>query len=208
MSQAQSQDSTHLLLQLMRRVGISSFKSLSQASGVSERQLLYLRRGEVQRLRLEVFEKLAQALQVPVGELLTTFTGVGEGTTELRQEYQRLQAQLQTQQQELRQEFQQAGLDVLESWLKNWPLAISKVQDGSLTDPMTLVRLVQPVEKLVQQWGVERLAAVGDRVLYDPQWHTLTNGSAQPGDRVIVKRPGYRQGDKLLHRTQVSPLQD
>ncbi|MCD8489802.1 MAG: hypothetical protein LRZ84_24465 [Desertifilum sp.] len=55
MSPAQSQDATHSLLELMQRVGISSFKALSRVSGVSERQLLYLRRAQVQRLRLEVF---------------------------------------------------------------------------------------------------------------------------------------------------------
>ncbi|MDL5052691.1 helix-turn-helix transcriptional regulator [Oscillatoria laete-virens NRMC-F 0139] len=208
MSPAQSQDATHSLLELMQRVGISSFKALSRVSGVSERQLLYLRRAQVQRLRIEVFFKLAPVLQVPVGELLATFAGVGEASGEVRQAYERLEAQLQVQRQELLQEFQQASLDTLETWLRNWPIAVAKVKEGTLTDPMTLVRLVQPVEKLMQQWGVEPLAQVGDEVAYDPQWHTLNEGSAQPGDRAIVKRPGFRQADKLLHRSLVVPLKD
>ena len=65
-----SQDFTHRLRELMRSVGFSSFKALSQSAGVSERQLLRLRRGEIANLRVDALLKLSQTLQVSVGELL------------------------------------------------------------------------------------------------------------------------------------------
>ncbi len=64
-----SPDFTHRLRELMQAVGFSSFRALSQAAGVSENQILRLRRGDTQ-LRVETLLKLSHVLQVPVSELL------------------------------------------------------------------------------------------------------------------------------------------
>jgi molecular chaperone GrpE (heat shock protein) len=64
-----SPDFTHRLRELMQSVGFSSFRALSQAAGVSENQILRLRRGDTQ-LRVETLLKLSHVLQVPVSELL------------------------------------------------------------------------------------------------------------------------------------------
>ena len=64
-----SPDFTHRLRELMQSVGFSSFRALSQAAGVSENQILRLRRGDTQ-LRVETLLKLSHVLQVPVSKLL------------------------------------------------------------------------------------------------------------------------------------------
>jgi DNA-binding Xre family transcriptional regulator len=206
--------------QLMQRVGVSSFKALSQKAGVSERQLRKLRQGQGLKLRGETLLKLSCALQVSVNELLEMFSsgstlpvfqvdgGEDNSLTALRQEYQRLQQQLEHQREIVRQEFQQSSLQVLESWLVQWPTAANAAQQNQQLPAVRLLPLVRPVEQLVQEWGVEAIAAVGSELPYDPQWHQLMAGTAQPGELVRVRYTGYRQGEKLLYRAKVSPIGD
>ena len=219
MAEAASQDYTHSLQNLMQQVGISSFKALARSSGVSERQLIRLRRREVEQMRVDVLLKLSQALQVPLAELVSTFSSVelpGENTApppeskqaiaDLKREYQRLQVQLEQQRQALWQEFQQSSLQVLESWLVQWPTAAHKAQENPQLSAVRLLPLLRPIEQLIRQWGVEAIAPVGAELPYDPQLHELFEGMAQPGETVKVRYTGYYQGDKLLYRAKVSPL--
>ncbi|NEO49650.1 MAG: nucleotide exchange factor GrpE, partial [Moorea sp. SIO4A3] len=122
-----------------------------------------------------------------------------------KQEYQRLEQQLEQQRETLMQEFQQSSLQVLESWLVQWPTAAYAAQQNQQLPAVRLLPLVKPVEQLLEKWGVEAIASVGDELPYDPQQHQLMSGTAQPGDRVRVRYTGYRIGDKLLHRAKVSP---
>lgn len=70
MSQA---DFTQNLQNLMQKVGFASFKSLSLAAGVSQWQILQLRRGKIRQMRVEVLLKISQVLQISGGELAETF---------------------------------------------------------------------------------------------------------------------------------------
>ncbi len=222
-TQSYSQDFTHQLQQLMQQVGVSSFKALSRQAGVSERQVRRLRQGQVGQLRVETLLKLSQALQVSVSEFLSTFSSVSilpvsqvdEGNASvaapqmleaLRQEYQRLQQQLEQQRETLMQEFQQSSLQVLEPWLVQWPTAAYAAQQNQQLPAVRVLPLVRPVEQLVQEWGVEAIASVGSELPYDPQWHQLMEGTAQPGELVRIRYIGYRVGEKLLYRAKVSPI--
>jgi DNA-binding Xre family transcriptional regulator len=66
-------DRTQMLQNLMQQVGIASFKALSRAAGVSERQILRLRQGKLEQMRLDILLKLSQVLQIPLSELVATF---------------------------------------------------------------------------------------------------------------------------------------
>jgi molecular chaperone GrpE (heat shock protein) len=218
MTQVLQQDFTHRLQDLMQRVGISNYKVLSKAAAVSERQLLRLRRGELQQMRLEVLLKLSQALQVSLTELVATFSEVElnaetapleelqQAVANLKQEYQRSQAQLANQRQELWQEFQRSSLQAIESWLLQWPTAAEKARENPQLAAVKLLPLVRPIEQLLQKWGLEAIAPVGAEIPYDPQQHQLLEGTAQPGEKVKVRYIGYRQGEKLLYRAKVSPI--
>ncbi|GET42519.1 helix-turn-helix domain-containing protein [Microseira wollei] len=208
----QTQDYTHQLQQLMQRVGISSFRALSRSCGVSQRQLKRIRTGEISQMRSEDLIKLSQALEVPVSELWSNFSTVElnwgaeseEPSLALQQEYERLQAQLKQQRESLMQEFQRESLQVLESWLLQWPTAAYAAGQNPQLAAVKLLPLLRPVEQLLQQWGVEAIATVGAEIEYDPQVHQLMEGTAVAGDRVKVRYTGYRHGDRLLFRAKVS----
>lgn len=211
---------TQKLQDLMQRVGILSYKTLSRTAGVSERQILRLRRLGVEQMRLDVLLKLSQALQISLQELVATFSGqellpnkatppqeLLQQITDLKTEYDRLQLQLQQQRLTLQQEFQQSSLQLLESLLLQFPTAAHKARENPQLSAVNIIPLVEkPLERLLQQWGIEAIASVGAELPYDPLLHQLMDGIAQPGDIVRVRYIGYRQGDKLLYRAKVSPL--
>lgn len=207
---------TQLLQQLMQQVDIASFRQLSRTAGVSERQLKRLRQGQVAQMRLETLLKLSKVLQVPVNKLLEMFAPelipfeaaqASEDLITLQQEYQHLRQQLKQQRENLQQEFQQSSLQVLESWLIQWPTAAYAAQQNEQLPAVRLLPLMRPVESLLQQWGVEAIASVGAEVPYNPQEQQLMSGTAQPGDIVRVRYTGYRQGNRLLYRAKVSPVE-
>ena len=216
MTEAPNLDFTDSLQQLMQRVDVTSFKALREQSGVSEKQLRRLRKGEIKQLRVEVLLKLAQTLQLSVNDLLTTFSPVGvhgcaplqdaESLSALKQEYQRLQQQLETQRETLKQEFQQSSVQILESWLLQWPTAAYAAGQNQQLPAVRLLPLVRPVEQLMQEWGVEAIASVGSEIPYNPQWHQLMDGTALAGELVKVRYTGYCLAGKLLHRAKVSPI--
>lgn len=200
---------------LMQQAGISDLEELSRKAGVSSLQLLRLRRGLALQTRVEILLKISRGLNISLSELLATFapetitdTGTQETASleELQQEYQRLQSQLEQQRMTLIQEFQQGSLQILESWLLQWPTAAYRAKENPQLDAVKLLPLVRPVEQLIQQWGIEAIAPVGSQVTYNPYLHQLLEGTAQPGDPVLVRYTGYRQGDKLLYRAKVSPI--
>jgi transcriptional regulator with XRE-family HTH domain len=199
-----SLDYTERLRELMHLQGIASFKQLSDRAKVSEKQLRHLRRGHIQQVRLETLIKLSHGLGISIAELMSQFELIEPEP--LQQEYQRLQTRLEEQRQELWQEFQQASLQTLESWLLQWPTAAYAAQNNPQAPAVKLLPLLKPVEQLLQDWGIEAIATIGSEIPYDPQQHQLMDGTAAAGDPVRVRYTGYRQGDRLLYRTKVSPV--
>jgi molecular chaperone GrpE (heat shock protein) len=216
-------DFTQKLQELMQQAGISSFKALSHTAGVSERQILRLRRFGCAQMRVDVLLKLSQALRVSFSELVTSFSQLnfiekekcqGTPTQELLQhladvkkEYERCQVQLEQQREVLLEDFQHSSLHLLESLLLQFPTAAQKARENPTLAAVNIIHLVlKPLEKLLQQWGVEAIAPVGAELPYDPQLHQLMEGTAQPGETVKVRYTGYSQGAKLLYRAKVSPI--
>ncbi|MCW5315088.1 nucleotide exchange factor GrpE [Nostoc sp. KVJ3] len=211
---------TKKLQNLMQQAGISSFKALSRVAGVSERQLLRLRQGKLEQMRVDVLLKLSPVLQISLNELIATFSTVEllqektppnqdllQDITDLRKEYQRSQQHIEQQREILLEELQQSTLQLLESLLLQWPTAVQKAQENPQLAAVKIVPLVQkPLEKLLQAWGVEAIAPVGAELPYNPQLHQLMEGTVQPGETVKVRYTGYFQGEKLLYRAKVSPL--
>ncbi len=194
---------------LMQSIGVSSFKSLSQAAAVSEAQIRKLRRGEVAQMRLETLQKLSHTLQLSLSELLVTF---GDSAIAVpspqpwQQEYDRLQAQLVQQKIDLWQEFQQDSLQILESLLLQLPTAAHAAQQNPQLPAIKLLPLLRPLDRLLETWGIVAIAPVGSVVAYDPQQHQLMAGTAQLGEPVRVRYTGYCQGDRALYRAKVSPI--
>lgn len=136
----------------------------------------------------------------------TSATDISATEAQFRQEMQHLQTQLAHQKEQLQQEFQQTCIQMLESWLIQFPTAAYAAQQNPQIPASRLLPLMRPIEQLLTSWGVEPLAAVGAELPYNPQYHQLLQGTAQPGETVKVRYTGYQQGQKLLYRAQVSPL--
>jgi transcriptional regulator with XRE-family HTH domain len=196
----------------MQQAGVTSFSTLCQRAGVSRRQLARLRQGQVGQLSLNTLLRLSQALNLDLDAFLAHFSDLAPAPSRpvrdrlaLEQECQRLQAQLQEQQQALWQEFQQTTLQTLESFLLQWPTAAHAAQNNPEAPALKILPLLRPVEQLLQEWGIETIGEVGAEVPYDPQQHQLMGGTVAAGDCVVVRFVGYRQGDKLLYRAKVAP---
>ena len=250
-------DYTPKLKKLMRQRGITSFKSLAKTTGISLQKLQQLRRGNLQKFRLEELQQLSQGLDISLASLLTTFAGIvpdnqglGQGLGQdldqdsgqdldqafrqqinqdinqdssqknnqqtrqqiqeslqialLRQEYQRLQNQMQEQRSHLLQEFQQTSLQTLETWLLQWERVANHARHHPEFSAAKILPLMRPIEQLIKNWGVEAIASLGAEVPYNPQAHRLQTGTANPGDMVKVQSSGYTYQGKLLHRAEVA----
>lgn len=219
-----TEERSHLLRQLMTQAGISSYRALAQKAGISQWQVMQVRRGNLGQMRLAPLQALSQALQLPLADFIAQFSSTAETAQPLRhqtletdtsarqdsqrlqvleQEYARLQSQIARQRGELNAQFRRESLQKLESWLTYWPSATHAVeQQQTQIAPENLIRLVRPVEQLMRDWGVRPIGQVGEVVAFDPQQHQLVQGNAQPQASVRVKAVGYWLDDKLLFRAK------
>lgn len=185
-------DYTPALKKLMVAVKISNFKQLSQQAGVSEKQILHLRRGKIKQMRLEVLLALASTLSISLEELVQQFSP--ETISLSRKE------------QSSREKFERESLEILESWLLQWPTAVSAIAQNPDLPAQRVIKLLNPVEKLIQSWGVSQIGQVGEEVPYNPQKHQLLSGNVTAGETVRVRYVGYQKGNKLLYRAKVEPI--
>ena len=152
--------------------------------------------------KLELLQQEYQFLQQQLEQQKESLAALAS----LQQEYQRLQQQLEQQKKSLTQEFQQESLQILESWLLQWPTAIAIVQKNPKLPAERILPLMKPIEQLLQKWGLQKIAVVGEEVPYNPRQHELIKGISEIGESVRVRYVGYKQGDKLLYRAKVSAI--
>jgi molecular chaperone GrpE (heat shock protein) len=207
------------LADLMQQAGIADLDELSQISGLSSWQLARIQYGLLSKMSVENLIKLATALRLSPEKVLAQLcpdSGYSPTDTEpniddrsaeierLQLEYQRLQQKFDQQRETLVQEFQHQAITILESWLLQWPTAAAAAHQNPQFPAIKLLPLMKPLANLLQQWEIEAIAAVGESVSYNPQWHQLMDGTVEAGSTVIVRYVGYRQGKKLLYRAKVS----
>lgn len=202
-------DYTSKLQALMHKVGISSFRKLSELTATSERTIRKLRSGDVGTLRWQVLVKISSTLQITVNELIDIFGAQSSANSQhklaqLQQEYQHLQQQLQQQRDTLQAEFQHQSLQTLESLLTYLPAAKYAAINQPDFPASKIFPLLQSIDRLLTQWDVTVIGEVGTQIAHDPHYHQLIEGTAQPGELVTVRYMGYRQGEKLIFRAKVS----
>ena len=219
MSQYSYIHNKQLLQNLMEQVNISDIEELSRLANVHRLQLIRLQRGLILNLSVSTITKIAKTLQISVDRLIEVFVSQSMLETQpqppvdtsaleaCQQEYQKLQQEMAQQQQFLTREFQQVSLQTMESWLLQWPTAVAAVHKNPQLPAARLLSLVEPVEQLLQKWGVEKISFVGEELPYNPQYHQLMKGVAEVGEMVKVRYVGYQQGEKLLYKAKVSPVE-
>ena len=203
---------------LLEQAGLKNSQELAKTTGISQWQLTRLQYGLMHRIPLETILNLSATLNISLEQLITTFIPESKypnnwqpqaettGSAGQNQEYQRLQNTLEQQQETLEQEFRNASLQAIESWLLQWPTAVAAISKNPELPAERLLLLMKPIEELVAHWGVEAIYSVGEELPYDPQWHELMKGDANPGDMVQVRYVGYKQGSNLLYKAKVSAL--
>lgn len=219
MNQDLSQINKDRLQNLMQQVGISDINELSEIAKISRLQLIRIQQGLILNVSLGAIAKIAQALNISVDNLLSTFveehpvnsqtvvsTDNSEALMACRQEYQKLQQEMTQLESNLMNKLQQESLEAIEPWLLQWPTAVAVVEKNPQLPATKLLPLVEPVAQLMNHWNVATIATVGEELAYDPQNHQLMKGVAQPGEMVKVRYVGYKQGDKLLYKAKVSPI--
>ena len=220
MNQDSSTINQERLQELMQQVGIANINELSQAARVARLQLIRIQQGLILNVSVGAIVKIAKALNISIDRFVSIFTERVEPSTEpqstptadstaleaCRQEYEQLQQEMSQLEADLTDRFQQQSLETIESWLLQWPTAATAVRQNPQLPATRLLSLVEPVEELVEQWNVSTIATVGEELAYDPQYHQLMKGVAQPGEVVKVRYVGYKQGDKLLYKAKVSPV--
>ena len=217
MNQYSYETNKQLLQDLMQRVNIADIYELSDLAGVARLQVIRIQRGLILNISLGTIAKIARVLNVSIDELIETFSKqsiknvapLSDDNSALaacQEEYIKLQQQMLTLQEHLEIQFQQASLETIESWLLQWPTAVTAVKKNPQLPASRLIALVEPVEQLLKQWNVEAIASVGEEIAYDPQYHQLIKGVAQPGELVEVRYVGYKQEGKLLYKAKVSPV--
>ncbi|WP_319419808.1 helix-turn-helix domain-containing protein [Pleurocapsa sp. FMAR1] len=219
MNQYSYETNKQLLQDLMQQVDISDLEELSQEANVARLQLIRIQRGLIRNLSVDAIARIAKALNVSIDSLVETFVEQSTENTKLQktenrdaltacqQEYQKLQQEMLEQQEFLEAEFQQASLETIESWLLQWPTAVAAVHKNPQLPAERLLSLVKPIEQLLKQWDIKTIASVGEELFYDPQYHQLLKGTAEPGELVKVRYVGYKQEDKLLYKAKVSPVE-
>ena len=219
MNQSSYDRNKQQLQQLMTQAGISDLKTLTKMSGISSWQLERLQYGLMYKMSVETLLKLSSVLKISLDQLVNTFIDsakypenwqpqANQDTSDFwQQEYKRLQQKMEQQKDTIQQELQQASLQTIESWLIQWPTAVAAIIKNPDLPAARLLPLVKPIEKLVSKWGIEQIAFVGEELPYDPQWHELMKGSAEPGDMVKIRYVGYKQQEKILYKAKVSPVE-
>jgi DNA-binding Xre family transcriptional regulator len=205
-------DNTLKLQELMQKVGINSLKELYRSTGTSAHTIRKLRSSNLDTLRWQTIVKISSVLQISVNELIELFGDIsipGSGSNDrslaiLQQEYQHLQQQLVQQRETIQAEFQYQSLQTLESFLTYFPAAKYAAKNNPDFPASKIFPLLQSIDRLIQQWGVTVIGAIGAEITYDPRWHQLIEGAANPDELVIVRYVGYRQNDRLIFRAKVS----
>ncbi len=220
MNQSSYDRNKQQLQQLMTQAEIPDLKTLTKMSGISSWQLERLQYGLMYKMSVETLLKLSSVLKVSLEQLVSTFIDsakypenwqpqANQDTSDFwQQEYKRLQQKMEQQKDTIQQELQQASLQTIESWLIQWPTAVAAIIKNPDLPAARLLPLVKPIEKLVSKWGLEQIAFVGEELPYDPQWHELMKGSAEPGDMVKVRYVGYKQQEKIFYKAKVSPVEE
>lgn len=187
---------------LMQAVGLGSYRALARAAGVSRGAVDRLRQGQVGRLPVQTLLQLSQALQVPITDLIAQFGA----PTDLPAPRGGASVPSPDQDGDRRRQFQAEALTCLEPWLRQWPTALAAAQRQPDLPASRLLPLTRPWQELLQHWGVTAIGEVGAELPYDPQVHQPLQGHITPGQTVRVRYLGYRQGDRLLYRAQVSEV--
>ena len=125
---APSADYSPQLQTLMGAVGLTSYRALGRAAGVSRTAVDRLRRGQVGGLSVQTLLHLSQALQVSSAELIAQFSWPVDPPPRPHRQPSPVSDSAIDSEAAQRQRFQADALACLEPWLRQWPTAVAATQ--------------------------------------------------------------------------------
>ncbi|HAA30043.1 MAG TPA: hypothetical protein DCE56_23120 [Cyanobacteria bacterium UBA8553] len=200
-----------LLVSRLNQLGMTSFVSLQQKSGLTGSRLRQVRGGKLASLTLQELTQIATALGWTIEELLFNF-GV-ENTASfkklieienLRRECLRLREELQQQSVDLTTEFRHSTFQQLQTLLTNYPSVRQLVQVKPDLPAKNLTSLFTSLDNLLESWGYQPIGQAWEQVPYNPQLHQPDAGDIEPGELVYIRFIGYREGEQILCPAKVS----
>ncbi|MFM7471891.1 MAG: helix-turn-helix domain-containing protein [Nodosilinea sp.] len=190
---------------LMQKAGLTSYRALCRGAGVSRLTVDQLRQGQVARLRVDRVQRLSQVLGLTPAELIDQFAD-SEASVAAPCSANSPETGSSDRFAAVEQQFQDQAIALLEPWLLQWPAAVYAAQQNPNLPASRLIPLGQPWQHLLSSWQVTAIGEVGAEVIYDPRLHQPLEGSLSPGQLARIRYPGYHQGDRLLYRARVSPI--
>ncbi|HEY9707667.1 MAG TPA: helix-turn-helix transcriptional regulator [Oculatellaceae cyanobacterium] len=200
-----------LLISRLNQLGMTSFISLQQKSGLTASRLRQVRTGELGLLKFKELTRLAAALGWTIEELLFNF-GVRDTSSSkrlleiesLRRECLRLREELQQQSVELTNDFRNSTFQQLQTLLTNYPSVRQLVQVKPDLPAKNLTSLFTSLDNLIESWGYQPIGQAWEQVSYNPQLHQPDAGDIEPGELVYIRFVGYREGEQILCPAKVS----
>lgn len=122
----------------------------------------------------------------------------------LKQQCLRLREELQQQKAQLLADFHHTTFDRLQFLLTNYPTAQTMAEAKPDLPAKNLTSLFNPLETLLQDWGIEPIGTPWQEVCYDPQLHQPDVDNITTGEMVYIRFVGYRHGDRILCPAKVS----
>jgi transcriptional regulator with XRE-family HTH domain len=177
-----------VLLPLLMTAQIPSWQQLANTSGISVSRLRQLRRGQMATWKISELQKLSKALQIPLASLLEKLELID--VPDVPQP----------------SDFQYASFQIMESFLTYWPAAAHQAKLDPAFPASKLLPLVGSIDRLIASWGIKSIGQVGEIIPFNPQLHQSLEGQIPPEIPVQIRYPGYQQGDRLLTRAKVSPI--
>lgn len=200
-----------LLMFRLNQLGMTSFVSLQQKSGLTTSRLRQVRRGELGLFKFKELTRLATALGWTIEELLQNL-GVEDTSSSkrlleieaLRRECLRLREELQQQRIELTTEFRHSTFQQLQTLLSNYPSVRQLVQVKPDLPAKNLTSLFTSLDNLIESWGYQPIGQALEQVSYNPQLHQPDASDIEVGELVYIRFVGYREGEQILSPAKVS----
>ncbi|MEM1367831.1 MAG: hypothetical protein AAGG02_07395 [Cyanobacteria bacterium P01_H01_bin.15] len=182
---------------LIIAAGYQGWTDFSQQAQISDWQIMRVRYGLLPQLSLETTLKLSQALNLSVEQFLQALALVPETSS---------QPNTSRQPTPTKANFVQESLSIVEPWLRQWPSVMRALEQNPELPGVRLVPLLKPLFQLLDHWDVQEIGPLGQDVTFSPQWHQPVQGVIAPETPVKITRVGYRQGERLLFRAEVSEV--
>ncbi len=175
-----------------------SWAQLGRRATLSRHRIQQLRAGQLNSWPLQHLKSLCQTFNISLMELLEAL-----GEAEVKAADTALHLQPNKTSSKAIASVRQSTLQCLEPLLRQLPTAAFAVQHHNLS-AQQLLKILHPLDVLLNEWEVERLGEVGRVIPYDPTWQQpLTPENIESGTSVSIRYVGYRINKAIWIKAQV-----